>query len=570
MRKVIVLASAAAALIAALAHSAELTLGIDDLESPSVTARGVRARLSGASFRDLALDVGRLNVAGREWRNVKLNCADLEARNGRVSCTRGVLDAGEKIPLSFTYTTATRDFTLEAKLERGETWRASGSLKGADTAIDAKLDSVRLERIAAFLPKDAPRPSAGRVGGTFQMRGSQAKARVTLDGVAFADASGLHAGEKIVATLDLDAARKNETWTWTANAEWRAGEVFWNPFFFTGNGQRLAAAGSTGGQRTDVRSGTLALPRIGQVTFNGRWDHAKSTLVEAHASGARLSVGAIYTQVVKPLLQGTALSELRAEGEVTANVAIAGGEVRSADAELFGVSFEDARERRFGVFGVSGRVPWQRGEQTNVEVTVKGAEVFKLPIGAMRIPLRVRTNSIVIAAVRIPVLDGALELRDFVAGTTPEGWRWRFAGELQPISMDRLTQALALPTMHGVLAGSIPEVRYRRQALSMDGALKIRAFDGDIAVSKLELLEPFGRAPRFKAELDMKALDLELLTRTFDFGTITGRIDARVAGLELSNWVPVRFDAALASSPGDYPRKISQRAVQNISALGGA
>ena len=50
----------------------------------------------------------------------------------------------------------------------------------------------------------------------------------------------------------------------------------------------------------------------------------------------------------------------------------------------------------------------------------------------------------------------------------------------------------------------------------------------------------------------------------------TGRIDARIAGLELVNWQPVKFDAQLASSAGDYPRKISQAAVQNISALGGA
>ena len=47
-------------------------------------------------------------------------------------------------------------------------------------------------------------------------------------------------------------------------------------------------------------------------------------------------------------------------------------------------------------------------------------------------------------------------------------------------------------------------------------------------------------------------------------------MDVTVHGLELSNWRPVALDARVVSSPGDYPRKISQRAVQNISALGGA
>ena len=104
----------------------------------------------------------------------------------------------------------------------------------------------------------------------------------------------------------------------------------------------------------------------------------------------------------------------------------------------------------------------------------------------------------------------------------------------------------------------------------MDGALQINVFDGQISASKLELIEPFGRAPRLHADLDAKSIDLELLTRTFDFGTITGRIDAQVHGIELVDWEPQKFDARLESSPGDYPRRISQRAVQNISALGGA
>jgi len=68
----------------------------------------------------------------------------------------------------------------------------------------------------------------------------------------------------------------------------------------------------------------------------------------------------------------------------------------------------------------------------------------------------------------------------------------------------------------------------------------------------------------------MRNLDLDLLTSAFSFGNMQGRIDVSVAGLELSNWRPVRFDAKVASSPGNYPKKISQKAVQSISSLGGA
>lgn len=564
------LAAAASGAAAWLAHSAELTLQIEDLVAPAFSARGLSARLSGPGMRDLALDVKRLNAGGREWRNLRLTCADLETKRGRVTCTRGVLDAGEKIPLGFSYGIDKRDFVVELKPRRDETWRAAGTIKGADTIVEAKLENLTLDRLNGFMPKDAPRLSAGRASASVQLRGGELKARVELSGLAFADASGLHAGDKIGATIELDAASKAGAWTWNARVDWRAGEIFWDPFFLAAQGQRLTLAATTGQGRTELRSGNLHVPKVGDVAFNGRWDHAKGALVEGHASGTRLRMGPLYDSVLKPLLAQTALSDLRTEGEISVSVAASAAGLVAVDAELFGVSFEDRERRRFGIFGANGRIPWKRGETTAGELTLKGAEILKMPVGAVRIPLRVRTNSVAIAAVRVPLLDGALQLRDFAAGTTPEGWRWRLAGEVEAISMARLSQAFGLPAMHGTLSGTIPEVRYRRQTVTMDGALRMNVFDGTIAVSKLELIEPVGRAPRLNAEVDMKNLDLELLTRTFDFGTITGRADAAVKGLELSNWQPVRFDARIASSTGNYPKKISQRAVQNISALGGA
>ena len=59
------------------------------------------------------------------------------------------------------------------------------------------------------------------------------------------------------------------------------------------------------------------------------------------------------------------------------------------------------------------------------------------------------------------------------------------------------------------------------------------------------------------------------MTEAFSFGGMTGFIDADLYGIELAHWRPVRFDAAIRSSPGRYPKRISQRAVQNIGAMGG-
>jgi len=127
-----------------------------------------------------------------------------------------------------------------------------------------------------------------------------------------------------------------------------------------------------------------------------------------------------------------------------------------------------------------------------------------------------------------------------------------------------------LAAQQGTISGEIPRVRYERSTLSVDGALLIRVFDGTVTMTDLSMESPLGLAPRLRANLDARELDLDLVTRTFPFGSITGKVDARVDGLELSNWRPVRFDARVASSPGEYPKRISQTAVNSITALGGA
>ena len=104
----------------------------------------------------------------------------------------------------------------------------------------------------------------------------------------------------------------------------------------------------------------------------------------------------------------------------------------------------------------------------------------------------------------------------------------------------------------------------------MDGTMQFDVFDGQVAVSNLILHQPLGLAPRLNADIRMRNLDLDLLTHTFSFGAMEGRLDGDVIGLELSSWKPVKFDASIRSSEGRYPKKISQRAVENISALGGA
>ena len=113
------------------------------------------------------------------------------------------------------------------------------------------------------------------------------------------------------------------------------------------------------------------------------------------------------------------------------------------------------------------------------------------------------------------------------------------------------------------------EVQRDRKILAVNGELEIGVFDGRVRGRNIALLEPLGRAPRFLGDFDARNLDLGLITSTFSFGRMEGKVDLDINKLELANWKPVNFDAQLKSSPGSYQKKISQQAVQNISSLGG-
>jgi hypothetical protein len=145
-----------------------------------------------------------------------------------------------------------------------------------------------------------------------------------------------------------------------------------------------------------------------------------------------------------------------------------------------------------------------------------------------------------------------------------------FDAHLEPISMPLLSRAFGWPTLSGQLAGRIPGVTYRDHVLTVQGDLSANVFDGTIMGSRLKLRDPLGPWPKLDADVTARRLDLDLLTHTFSIGSISGRLDADIKGLELFNWSPVAFDARLQSTPADNsPHLISQKAVTSISSVGG-
>ncbi len=553
----------------------EISLRIDDVVSPPLALHGIEAKLELSPEQPLTVRIGSLAVRDRVWRNVRLNCARTRIASDVIECRDGILQLTTPLPVSFVYRPGSRDLSLSLQPSAGERWQLSLQLRGGQTRGAVRVENGALSRLNPLLDPQLPQFSAGRLsldaswttaaGGSASVR---AQGRVAE--VAFSDQAGLRAGDKVGGDFSLHAVRgRGARWAWEASAAWTAGEVFWQPFYLAPARRTLAAAGELDDQSLTVQKAALDLEHIGSVRLDARWARQAQRLETLNAAGTGLSLRGLYETFLKPLWVDRLPGQLALTGRLSTQVTVRAAKLASLDLDVRGAAIRH-ENGLLELDGLDLHVPWRGDASGMARASVSGGQLWGVPLGAFSIVAELGPDSLRVNHAAIPVLDGRLNLDGLMLSRSGSDWHAEASAALQPISMERLSAALKWPAMRGTLSGVIPRVSYDRQTLTVDGALLFRVFDGTAVVKDLRVTDLLSRASRAYASVDMRGLDLDLLTRAFSFGSMQGRLDVSVQNLELANWRPVRFDAKVESSPGNYPRRISQRAVENIAALGGA
>lgn len=295
-------------------------------------------------------------------------------------------------------------------------------------------------------------------------------------------------------------------------------------------------------------------------------------LTAATVSVEQANFPLIRQRYLDGLFGAMGLESLTLAGAVSGNVTIAdGAPIRAAlDADGVDVSHEGSQAT---LDGLDLKWRWDAdGDAPVSSMSWREGRVRAVTLGEARWQFQHAGDHLTLTeAGRLPVLNGALIVDSFAADFTTAGSpQIGFQGRIEPIALGDLTAAFGWPKFGGSVGGEIPGVTWRDGVLRMDGVLRARVFDGVVQVARVALERPFGVAPSFSAELEINGIDLEPLTEAFEFGRITGRLDGYAKGLRLVNWTPVAFDAAVATPRDDRSRrKISQRAVDNLSSLGG-
>lgn len=397
--------------------------------------------------------------------------------------------------------------------------------------------------------------------------------------LTMATQDGTLATDALAAKLLADLTPGSGDWGFEVHLSLPRGQIYLDPVFLDLDDAPLEihAAGRWSASEGIIAIESLRLDHAGILRAGGRATYRLADEAGLQAADIRLEhvdVAGAYPRWLQPFLIGTPLDDLATSGRLEGGFELAAEGLQRLDLWLEQLSAED-REGRFDLVGIQGEVHWQAGVPATGETDIRWrrGSAWRIGLGPTRIRARTGGDELVILEpVRVPILDGALNIARLEINNpgTPE-LNLVFDGSLEPVGMESLSRALGWPVFGGTVSGSVPDLVYRDGRLRVGGALSAEVFDGRIDVEGLELGTPFGARPTLMADVRMRGLDLEQLTRAFSFGRIEGRLHGDLEGLRLLDWSPVAVDARFYTPPGDRSRhRISQRAVEALAEVGGS
>ena len=570
---------------AGAAQARTMSARIAKVTTPVATLQGVTLRLewpADAQAGALTLEAKRVVAPdlGYRFDHLRWRCALRRdaARDGWL-CDGEIRSAGRQpLKLSVDLAAAATDVILSGDGARLALQRSAATPDL--TRID--LMRVPLAWSQALLAQAWPeaRLKAGRLNGNLDIhtpgdRPLRVQGQLAVTQLGLDTPDGSIAAEGVGAQLDLDYRSSPDLALLTLDGSLRGGEM-------------LAGNAYIALPQTPIDLNIAARQRgdAGWEIPQLRWDDGNALRVEgslgfdpdANLRDADLRLRSDDLAPLRPrYLSGwlglLGLGELQLQGALSARMIVRQGNLIRAETELREVSVIDAQQR-FRFEGLGGGPLFSADAPARSALRWRSGELLGLEFGAAELPLDSAQGRIGLRqAVTVPMLGGGLSF-DNLNLRPPAGGRgleFEFGLTLQDLDVGRLAQAMDWPAFKGQLNGRIPMARYANDRLDFDGALTAQMFDGTVQVSALAMERPFGTAPTLSADIVLDDMNLQSLTEVFGFGEITGALDGSIRQLRLVDWSPQAFDADLHTDPQwRGKRRISQRAVQDLSSVGGA
>lgn len=542
-----------------------------------------------------------LTQAGFSFSDTRVRCGTVELSPAVIACRDAAVtlalpeSARQTAPGELVYerATGTLRFDLRGLALAGGAVRLRGTAAADALHVELSATAVDLEALAPLAARFSPELAAlgpsGAVDleGTLDTRGGALSALAVtgaLRGASFSNEAGTLVAAGANGSFALHANHRGDGWALAAELAADGGEAYVEPVY-ANLAEAPVSASLAGEASADFDAFALTSVSLRQgdsLAVGGNLDvrlppgPEAGPLVSGTLRVEHASVPALYSGVLQVLAAGTLLGDLDTAGTVSGSVRLVDSAVAALDLVLDDVHLDD-REGRLSIAGLGGELHWPgpAGAPGDAPVTAlswQAASAYRIPLGAASLRARLGGDDLeLLEPLRVPLLGGGFRVeRLSVADFGTENAAGLVDVVLEPVQLGQLAAAFGWPAFSGTLSGRLPLLRYDGGVATLGGSLTARAFDGDIEIANFRLEEPFGLVPKLSADLRLRNLDLELVTNTFSFGFIQGRLSGDVTGLQLVGWRPVAMDLHLYTPPGDDSRKrISQRAVENLASVGG-
>ena len=446
-----------------------------------------------------------------------------------------------------------------------EAWRIDLVLQGADLKeFDAPL--AGLFGLAYF---DA------ELEGTVTLDPQRLVAELEISNLAFDTPDGLVAGAGLALSVSLDADLSQEAIPFDLRLRQLGGEVLAGAVYLPSPQQPLSLA--VAGRRSEpgelvIDGFSLRDPEALKVEGQARLrETASGWEIDAlNPAQVRLELPRGWNRWLEGWAGAAGFPGLETEGSVSAEIEFDSSRPPRASARLQSLSILDPAGR-LALQDMEGEVTWD-ADGPGADLNWQGLTVYDLPLreASLRLASDERGPRL-IEPLRLPLLDGALVLDGLRQPDAPESSALvELDARIEPISLAPLTRQLGWPEFGGQLSGRFPGLRLAADRIDFTGGIDINAFSGTIRLADLVIERPFGTLPALATDVTLTRLDLLQLTGAFNFGRMEGLASGWMRGLRLLDWRPVAMDARVFTHDDAPRRRISQRAVDNLSSLGGA
>ena len=456
---------------------------------------------------------------------------------------------------------------------------------------DAKLSGTQV----IYGAKDQWQASAEQllVSASFEVErdaGFKISGAFTTGGGKFSSPDSAKVGENIKLSGPFEIAWLPGKASIHLNGNWRAeaGEILWGKFFADLKTRAPALEVNTEYLRDNDRlvchHCKLNLFNIGAIDLIGSLEHltgAPALRLEAESKNflpggffdfaLRESFNRQYPLLDKVSIQGQMTFQLRLAGALDALVAegdctLRNGAIRTKDMDWqigpialdlpFQVRFPAAQQQPIGNV--------RRGT-LSIEKFSFGTQSF----GPVTTAVSLANNALQFyEPLHATVFGGEVEVAnlswpDIISA--PQ--RVSFSGDVKRLQLQQLTEALSWHPFTGTLTGSIPQVQSEENLFRTSGEIQAQVFGGRARIGKLEIENPFSSLPSIKLDASLDGIELEQLSKTFEFGRISGILEGNIHDLAVTDNQPSQFSAEFHSVDRGTEQRISVEALNKITVL---